>query len=385
MQKTKDDWDCRAISEDFLDKFRAPTANKKGVSYAPFIELVKKHSELSLAFRGNDYVKENPLSGGKVVIYRNNHAMFTITKQKVSFNPNYLRYSPDWQTILKKLIQCYGYNNGKMLRPGNVKYSKNVYTNVETWSCSFAKDSINANLDEDYFNHLEDIYELLSKVFDRFFDENDYLLDRFLLWCNDNDEAFKGKIKQKRKKIELEKIRQQQLFECMKEQKNGYFFYDMEFQQKHRSKSEREEDRKKGLNNKPDMQAIRFDNEGKPSAWVFVEVKCTEAAYGGKSGLMTHIEKMKLYIKNTENLERRRREAALILMQYQELGLIQLERKVEETEYLHLPAEIVLIFTDAAIRLWNNEKNEELIGCRRPTQEIKISEGVDAVLVELSY
>ena len=231
-------------------------------------------------------------------------------------------------------------------------------------------------------DELDDIYLLLSEVFDRFFDEK-YKDDQFLLWANKNDPVNKGLVFQKKKKVELEKIRQQQLFSLMKAQTDGYYFYDMEFEQKHKSSEDKELDKEKGLNNKPDMQAIRYDTDGNPSAWGFVEVKCTKMAYGGKSGLKEHVNKMRKYILDEENLKRRRREAYLIMSQYEKLKLEMFKKPLNDNDFANLPAEILLIFTDDAISEWTSERDESFVKLRNEQKIIKLDNNVDAIMVKV--
>lgn len=381
--KKLDDWDCRAISEDFLNKFMPIEDGINRFSYAPFVELVKRHRELALTFRGNDnnHSKENPLSSGKVIIYRNNHAMFTVGRKKVSFNPNYLRYDPEWREHLNKLIEDYNYNAGKSIQLNDAIYSNNLRTKVEKWSCSFEKSSISAKLDRSFFDNIDDIYELLTTIFDRYFDGK-YTTDQFVKWAKEHGAKNREKIIiPESKQIKLEKIRQQQLFKQMKAQRDGYYFYDMEFQQKHKSQKDQDDDRKKGLSNKPDMQAIRFDADGNPEAWVFVEVKCTESAYKGNSGLNEYLEKMREYIADEENLSRRRREAFLIMSQYSKLGLETFEKSLNEDMFNKLHAEILLVFTDDAINRWKDDpKTEEF---KKNQTEIDLSDGSKAILVKV--
>lgn len=382
--KDENDWDCRAIPERFLKRFCSPTI---GLSMIPFVKLVIDHNELELVLRGNHYGK-NPNAGGEVVIYRNNHAMFTIRANTVTFNPNYLRYDPDWEDAIGQLVETYKYNEGIIPKLGPVIRTENPKTHVVSYSCSFEKDSLSVPITQDLISRLPDLYVLLTTIFDTFFStEEKYYQDQFLLWGNMNDPVYKGNVEFKKKKIELEKIRQQQLFTQMKSQKNGYFFYDMEFEQKHKTKVDAEKDRKNGLNNKPDMQAIRYNEEGKPEAWVFVEVKCTESAYDGTSSLKDHIEKMRKYIANTDNLIRRRREAYLMLHQYEQIGLIKLERNIEPSEYENLPAEIILIFTDDAIDKWKNDKDNAIVALRKKQenelgQTIKLNDDSEAIIVK---
>ena len=382
--KNNEDWDCRALPSEFIERF-GKSSHK--ISLFPFIELVTAHEELELVFRGNHYSK-NPNSGGEAVIYRNNHAMFTIRAKSVLFNPNYLRYYPDWENALNDLVNIYGYNHGKIPKLGKVKCSKNPRTKAVSFSCSFEKDYISAPITEKFFEKLNDLYLLFSKIFDAFFSTDQaFMDDQFLIWGNVNDQEYKGQVKFKKKKIEQEKIRQQQLFSLMKNQENGYLFYDMEFEQKHQSKEDAEVDRINGLNNKPDMQAIRFDESGNPKAWVFVEVKCTESAYNGNSSLKKHIEKMRKYIANEENLIRRRREAYLMLSQYEKLGLINLKKKINPSVYEKLDAEVVIIFSDEAIQKWKTDTDKTIIALRNKQinslgEEFQLPDGSSAILIK---
>lgn len=372
FEKTKDDWDCRAIPNKFLNNFL------KGGIYHPFVELVNEHDELQLCFRGNSNV------AGQVSIYRENHAMFTITPERVFINPKYLKYCENWKELLDKLIKEYKFNQEKEIKLGKVKYSKNNKTGVESYSCSFAETKIAVNPKEgNVMDNLDKLYLLLSEIFDCFLSEDEEkCVDRFLEWKNHNDKVYLDRIPPKyyehHKKIEIEKRRQQQLFALMKFQQDGYYFYDMEFQQKHKNKSEQDIAKEKGESNKPDMQAIRFDREGKPQALVFVEVKCTENAYKGeRSGLYKHIDAMQKY--PNDALERRRREAFLILHQYEQLGIYKLDRKLDWKEYAQLPLEIVLVFTDEAIALWKND--ESIVNWT--DEEIVLPDGNKALLVRM--
>lgn len=153
----------------------------------------------------------------------------------------------------------------------------------------------------------------------------------------------------KRKDKWLEKIRQQQLFCRMKSTQNGYFVFDMEFSQRSMSGKEK-------YKNEPDMLAVRFDENGKPCTYVFVEVKCTEGAYKGKSGFKQHLDAMEKYPE--KYMQARYREAALIISHYKELGLYQLPQNIEEEDYMKLPVEILFIFTDEAVSVF--EKDTEL-------------------------
>ena len=158
----------------------------------------------------------------------------------------------------------------------------------------------------------------------------------------------------------------------------------MEFQQKHRNKAERIAAKQAGESNKPDMQAIRFGSDGKPEALVFVEVKCTRNAYNGESGLYKHIDAMLKYPDTA--LKRRRREAYLILHQYKELGLRSFERELNWQEYENLPLEILLVLTDNAKTLWEEDESLKVKEIKEDNRnknqgEISLSDGENAVLI----
>lgn len=363
LKKEKSDFDCRAISDDFLQCFMSDKNGKKGKLY-PFLELVKKHEELMFCFRGNG-------NSESIIIYRNNQSMFRITKNTVYFNPNYLRYSTNWKDYLKQLCD-FGYGKGKKIELDKVNQSKKGY------SCSFKTSPVfSANIDKDYLDNLDDIYILMSKIFDEYFCPNKFLCDQFLLENN---------IVKNNKKEHTEKIRQQQLFQIFKEQKNGYFFYDLEFQQKHKSKEYLKEDIEKKINNKPDMQAVRFDENGDVKAIVFVEVKSTAEAYYGNSGLDKHIKSMRNY--RPELLESRRREALLLLDQYEKLGIITLEKKLNPDVFEKLPLEILLVFTDDAIKKWKEDTSSTILKIKQKQPNNignvkKITSKEDALVVTL--
>lgn len=96
---------------------------------------------------------------------------------------------------------------------------------------------------------------------------------------------------------------------------------------------------------------------------------------------------MRKYIANTDNLIRRRREAYLMLHQYEQIGLIKLERNIEPSEYENLPAEIILIFTDDAIDKWKNDKDNAIVALRKKQenelgQTIKLNDDSEAIIVK---
>ncbi len=324
--------DCRAISSVFFEEFGE---NKR---LEPFVKLVKEHKELELLFRGNSSDK------GSAVIYRNNGAMFTITyPDKIEFDLNYLRYDIEWAKHLESLKRLY--NNTDSFSP-EIKEKKDNKTGKIKKSCEITQ-KLCADLTEDFCNNLDEIYSLMSLIFYRYFDySGDCLRDHFREYVNSNLPAEK-KLRASTKKRKTEKIRQQQLYTQLKKSKNGYFIYDLEFAQKNDQSDSK---------NKPDMQAIRFDKKGMPVAWVLVEVKSTESACNGAAGLNKHIACMQGYLTKEKLIEKRCEEAYKLLSQYRELGLISLETELHPSDFEKLDTEIILIFTDEAIDVWNDYK-----------------------------
>jgi hypothetical protein len=337
--KDNEDKDCRALPYNFFKRFLDDEDLGK------FVKLVNNHEELELLFRGNSSEE------GTAVIYRNNHAMFTIRPDDVEFNPNYLRYDPDWESKLEDLMNLYD----KKEKPTLCPVERNTNEKGEhSYSCSFKSKRINATINEDFLNALshpiaelgsKSLYEFLSEIFDVYFNKTDEMFskDQFLIWGNKNDSKYKNEVVQVRKKSNyLEKKRQQQLFSVMNDQDDGYYFYDMEFAEKGASS---------GKKNNPDMQALRFEG-GVPKAWVFVEVKSTVGACGGESGLDKHIPRMIDYITDDNKILNRKREALLLFHQYQEIGLFDIKRKIEPSVFDSLNPEIIVIFTDKAKGKW---------------------------------
>lgn len=322
LKKTNEDWDCRAISDNFLNKL------KEG-NLRPFVELVKRHQKLeeprlALCFRGNDS------NGEKVDIYYNTHRMFRLSSRTLYVNSDYIKKCPDAER--EEIINYLAQHNFKKISSG--------------WS---------KTIDERLLANLEELYKKLVKVFDCYF---------------------------KNSKNKREKERQQQLFHFMNEQENGYFTYDLEFAQKHLSKAERKNAEEDGESNRTDMLAVKFC-KSKPIALAFIEVKSDEGACEGTSGVEAHIKDMLRYPKKPETLRARYDEACLIMFQYHELGLIDLQidfnnekcRKEYEEQYRALyeqSLEKVLVFTDTAVDWLNNDKGQKVVNQVRIIQEEEI-------------
>ena len=313
-----------------------------------YVDFVRNHSELDLCFRGNS------VSNPRVSIYRNNHIIFTVlTTGKTIISFNHARYSKNWREYYTRLEEEFGFC-------GKIK-EENGIVNIGQISRSLqGKHTLSCE-------QISCIYEeILNPIFVDYFDaeKNGIAIDYF-------KKEEKVKVKGK-----TEKIIQQQLYKQFMFRKDGYFFYDLEFAQRHANKKEQEEDTNK---NKPDMWAIRFDSSGKPDKIVVVEVKCTSEAMKGSSGILTHLEKMRKY----DKLPERRAEACQLLNQYAKLQLRGLSNKdsFNYDDFKNLELEILLVFTGEAAVEWESSSKFEKE--RKMTKRIPTPKGIDGKLYVL--
>lgn len=333
--------DSRALMSDALDAFLGKVDKKP---LQDFVRFAKEHTELELCLRGNS--KDNP----RISIYCNNHIIFTVcTTGKVVVSFNHARYCENWRYYYDSLVNKYGFR-------GTIKNTESgidVGEMTRTLRCNEAMN----------LNQIDALYEdVLQPMFYRYFEVEgkEGIVDYFK---DGKTVSVSGK---------TEKRIQQKLYHQFAYQEDGYFFYDLEFAQRHGSMEEQACDTS---NNKPDMLALRFDAQGKPEKIVFVEVKSTEAAMRGTSGISEHIEKMEAY----DKLHERRVEACQIMNQYALLGLRGLSGKsYNHDDFKNLPREILLIFTGEAAEIWENDPEFEKD--RQQTDKIDTPQGVDAVL-----
>ena len=335
----KKDYDCRAINRNFLKEFIDG-------KFAGFTELVKRHPELCLCFRGNNGDNE------AVNIYYNNHLVFKIyEKGRIEISFNLARYFENWEESAKKL-QEYQFKQNKTnqeIKPQNGNGIGHLYRSSKK---ELSKDEI-------FYLYEKIMVPILKNYFDI---KEEKRKDWFYQV-------------QKKQSGETEKIRQQEIYSALKDTGDGYFIYDLEFKQKYGNKEERINDN--DSKNNPDMTAIHFEN-GKPVSFVFIEIKSTESAVNNKkSGVEKHINDMMKY--DIKKLPTRINEAYEILKQYCEIGLYDnlkdangffkyTENGFEKLKQLE-KKEILLIFTDKAKNAWKGKKYSEM---REKTDEFKI-------------
>ncbi|SKB93213.1 hypothetical protein SAMN06296386_109112 [Lachnospiraceae bacterium] len=333
--------DSRALLEDELGAFEGRNPQKP---LQHFVQLVRENSnELELCFRGNSE------SAPRISIYKNNHIIFSVLasgKLEISFN--HARYYKDWEKAYYSLVNDYGFSEKKYDGNGNIDIGKITRSAVQKGPLSYEQ--------------ISKIYkDILIPIFDSYFE------------ASENGKAYdyyKGEYSERVNK-NTEKIKQQALYSKLNTIEDGYFFYDLEFAQRHENIACLKEDKN---NNKPDMWGLKFDKNGKPEKIVVAEVKCTKGAMNGTSGIVTHLEKMRYY----DIFPERRKEACQIMNQYAMLGLRNLNsgNYFNYEDFKSLEPEILLIFTGEAAVLWKNDKQYE--NDRKKTHEIQPPKGIRA-------
>lgn len=322
--------DHRYLSEPSLAKFLPEQP------YHIFVQLVKTHPELAFCFRGN--------SDDAAIVYYKNHAAFHITRSgSVKFNFNHARFMPDWQER-KNQLKAVGYSFQNKERP---KLKGGSYSIGDVYMPKKQVEQLTSD-------RLEGLYTgIIRPMIESFFGakgKGEY--DRFRAeYAPDHERRVSN--------LDLaEKPVQQQLFLSpnFKRLLDGYYIYDLEFSQPY--------GKLLGCKNQPDMLAIRFDASGTPERLVFVEVKSTPEALGGKSGLEAHIRGMEQYPDRL--LTVRSWDAYNILEQYRRLGLLNVPAETfREEDFKALPKEILLIFTGQdtieALRKESGEKEAHFL------------------------
>ena len=320
QQKRSRAEDSRALLEHELRAFLGEDPRKP---LAPFVQLVKEHGELELCFRGNS--KREP----HISIYSNNHVIFSVcTSGKIIVSFHHARYCENWEEYFDILTETYRFNGSKDRRDARNHLDIGALTRPLSGRQPLSYAQVNS------------LYETVLKPMFRVYFE--------AAGKRGVPDYFKqGDLVNPRGKTE--KMRQQEIYHAFTSLRDGYFFYDLEFAQRHGSRSEQRND---ASNNKPDMQAVRFNAQGRPEKLVFVEVKSTAHAMEGSSGLAEHFRKMRRY----EKLEARRREACQIMNQYAKLGLRGLseQKHFSYDDFSSLGLEILLIFTDEAMKRWES-------------------------------
>lgn len=359
--------DHRYVNKALLEAF----CSGKGI-FHEFLKFIKKHNrtasspneKLALLLRGN---------GNQIIIYWHNHKLWELSlnksgKGKVVFDYNHARYMKNWKHCLEELKTKYGFC---------VTKSRDITKNNNQTNCKIGK--ITSSQETFSQEFVEETFEIFSKMIDNFLGLDKEDEKRTDYFATELSEEKNIKIENNNVRIHLEKCWQHRLFFELKNTDNGYYVYDLEFSQPYPGKNDiisvvgengynsgikTDKVKEKWSVNEPDMLAIRFEH-GIPKAIVFIEVKCTNAACRGKSGLKNHLKGMEAYANKEIFRKTRIKDAEECLKQYQKMGF--LDSKIEIPNLEGLGFEILLVLTTAtdkngkdagAIKYYNNNKNE---------------------------
>lgn len=327
----------------FLDEF------KDGGCFEQFTELVRNDPDLQLLFRGNSG------DNGVAIIYYCNNVVFKLSKSKrgcarITINYDHLRYSNNWEKLIIEYSR-YGFPIKTVANVKHVDGKGKARFGFGYVSKTLTVKETEGREEKLFFNekYVKSLYELSRKVMSNYFSkEKDYLIDRFR-------EAV-GATQTKRAKPDyLEKKKQQLYFRENSYLKDGLFVYDLEYKEPFDSDEEKKralksKNRKKM--NKPDCLGIRFDENGLPKSFVFVELKSKPEAESGESGTGEHLDGMMDDLLDDEFVNQRIHEANLIFQDYKILGLKGLSQDSilpDFNEYISkMKREILVVYTDGA-------------------------------------
>ena len=316
--------DQRAVGDDFIQDL-----NNDEI-LGEFTQFVKNHqAEFQMCFRGNG---ENE----KVIIYKNNHAFWTITKNKdknnrkykISVSFNHARYCSNWEDLKNKLVdKKYDFKNKELTKDGISEISTEFKT-------SFSKEFVQGT------------YEIINEIFGKFFEyknrtDNCHLEKDYFKSCYNKTESTTNK------NFLAEKIMQQKLFTDIFIGGENCFAYDLEFSQKYPNKEYKKTNNIES--NQPDMLGIRDTGNG--FILVFIEVKSLKSACQGDSGVLKHLNGMLKYIDEDilgqKVIENRKKDACKIIDAYKKLGLREYLKNTTKDEFIG--TEILFVFTDTNI------------------------------------
>ena len=332
--------------------------------FKPFLDFVKTHDELELCFRKNSEPEA-------VTIYYNNHMVWELSytgTPSVKISPDHARYLKDWRGTFQ-ILEEYGYNNlSKLKIQSKKKVNKKTGEITNSYSLKETKNNFSSCYRFSY-KDVKQMYEgCMKPMMKSYFSEYeriDYFRKEERDKILENKEVIIAK-----KKGQLEKIRQQEIFTANTNRETGYYIYDMEFSQPFANRSLKTEYSKtlkaeyhtNVTQNEPDMLAIRY-KDGCPEALVLIEVKCTEHAMRDRnSGILKHMEGMRVYVEANINrsslMEHRKLEAYLAMHAYRFLNVhMSTTREIESGIQTLRSIEKLIILTDDAIEYYKDNRN----------------------------
>ena len=319
--------DSRAISKEFISDL----LDKNNILNYILEKYIKDATkDLILCFRGNG--KEE-----KIILYRNNHVFWQIKKQSESYrlelNFDHAKFSKDfWNTL--GVLQ-------KIKIGSKIDVNK---TKTNTLGTQRRFGYIGGRIDNFKYEDIDKLYDCTNTVLNDYFNQ-DKKTNYFLIEGID-----------KSKKIYLEKIIQQKIFQSLDRpcDGNGYLIYDLEFTP---PKADVDSDEGAKNKNKPDFFAVRYENNALRGL-VVGEIKSTRDAMNGNSGLIDHLTKMKKDIKKYNSNSIRRKETIDILKEYAILGYRGLDDDIDTNIELNFD-EILIVLTDDAIKAYTDSKADK--------------------------
>lgn len=259
---------------------------------------------------------------GYVNVYHQGRSLLKIEENersknyRLSFDFNYARYQENWSNLLKQMNQL-----GFVLTKTGEKISDRELVATIPFSGDFS-------VCEPSFAILRGLIEDFIKPCEHIIPKYDYFKAH---------DGF-GQLPRQQPRY-LEKQRQQEIALANRCLGDGYCIYDMEYTQPRNSKAEENLGRY-------DFMALRYQ-AGKPTALVFIELKSTEKACNGDSGIEKHEEDLQKYLR-TETAKQRINEAEKSIRQLSALGL--LVGTTPDSLPENLPLQLLFVFTDNAKR-----------------------------------
>ena len=281
-------------------------------SLKDLLVIIKTDPTLQLCFRGQ-YAS----------VYYKGDSLFKIVPghkfYKIHFDFNHSRYTSNFEELKGGLEKLgYKYSQGK---GDDKKRSRKI-------DCKYPPERTNSDLATFWSESIK----ILKLLIEDFLDLN-------------KKQDFLKKEPKKGKSCHLERQRQQEIMHGNNSLGEGYFIYDIEYDQPRNSNEEPKSGRF-------DMLALRRVSKGCYNL-VFVELKSTTSACEGGSGIEKHYSDLKKYTGNNDIVNIRKTDAVEICKQYGLLGLVEQESiQVKDVE-------ILFIFTDEAVNYANKIKNKE--------------------------
>lgn len=367
----KDMPDSRNISDELMGAF----IKEDGV-FKSFWDFVKEHDDLAVCFRGNS----EPES---IIIYHFNHVVWELyitkhpPKNRVNINLDHARYLENYEKKCQEHFENFeksqdpSFNSNKKKISINEKtaklgtltyktkssYSKDFVEKTYHWIVEEMMDSyFNSNMDTDYFRKTLDMPQPdRNRYPKKLYVEKRWQQSLFKKFQNVNDPSlFKM----------FQNVNDPSLFKMFQnDNKQSLFIYDLEFSQRFPDRNIR--NKFKDLINEPDMLGVLYNENGTIVSLVLIEVKSTETACTGSSGIETHLKKMRIYSDEVFDeelsfpifIQNRKKDMPEILKRYKELNILPEVIQIPQKSCDDILVKRLLIFTNCVVP--ESEKNAQ--------------------------